>query len=68
QSVAVLDVDHPAPGDAHRSIRAGARSGTSSFVKAAGLILAFAAAASAAVPGSPVREWIVQVVEPQPDV
>ena len=37
-----------------------------SLAKAASLTLFLAAAASAAVPGSPVREWIVRVVEPAP--
>jgi anti-sigma factor RsiW len=68
QSVAVLDVEPPTRTPVTRAVRTGARVGTSSFVKAAGLILALAAAASAAVPGSPVREWIVRVVEPEPAV
>lgn len=65
EAVSLLDVE--VPGVRSGSARAGradrARSGTRSFVRAAGLILAVAAAASAAVPGSPVREWIVSAVE-----
>lgn len=62
-SVAVLDVE-PAFSPTRRS-GSRARRGTSSVVKAAGLILALAAAASAAVPGSPVRAWIESAIEPE---
>lgn len=62
QSVSVLDVAPPASRPASGSLRSRARTGTSSFVKAAGLVLAVAAAASAAVPGSPVRAWVATVV------
>lgn len=64
RSVSVLDVEPPA-GQQDRPHRAGrrARSGTASFVRAAGLILALAAAASAAVPGSPVRAWIASSLD-----
>ena len=67
QSVSVLDVEPPATSPAVvRSLRGRARSGTLSFVKAAGLVLGFAAVASAAVPGSPVRDWIARVAQPAP--
>lgn len=62
QSVSLLDVAPPATRPAGGTLGRRARAGTSSFVKAAGLVLAVAAAASAAVPGSPVREWVAQVV------
>lgn len=65
EAVAALDVAEPrrsAPVLEGRRFRSG------SLVKAAALILLVAAAASAAVPGSPVREWIVDVVEPEPPV
>lgn len=64
RSISVLDVAPPATRPAGGTLRRRARVGTSSFVKAAGLVLAVAAAASAAVPGSPVREWVAQVVAP----
>lgn len=66
QSIALLDVEGVAtdPSPVTRRIRA--RSGTASFVKAAGLVLALAAAASAAVPGSPVRQWVANAIEPAP--
>lgn len=62
QSVSLLDVAPPATRPAGGTLGRRARAGTSSFVKAAGLVLAVAAAASAAVPGSPVRAWVSQVV------
>lgn len=67
EAVSVLDVDAPvrtAPAAATSRTGVGFRGGA--FVKAASLILLLAAAASAAVPGSPVREWIVRAVEPAP--
>ena len=39
--------------------------GSGSLLKAASLTLLLAAAASAAVPGSPVREWIVRAIAPE---
>lgn len=69
RSVALLDVEPPgqgAPRDVERA-HGPARAGTASFVKAAGLVLALAAAASAAVPGSPVRAWIQTAVEAGPE-
>lgn len=66
-AVSVLDVD--APGRMTSVTAAtgpGTRFGAGAFVRAASLILLVAAAASAAVPGSPVREWIVRAVEPAP--
>lgn len=51
----------PVPGKAARPRFSGGP-----FIKAASLILLLAAAASAAVPGSPVREWIVRAIEPAP--
>lgn len=65
EAVSLLDVELPGGRTGSpRAERPGrARSGARSFVRAAGLILAVAAAASAAVPGSPVREWIVSAVE-----
>ena len=71
EAVSLLDVEPPAaareaPRPAKRATaRAGA--GMGSVVKAAGLVLAVAAAASAAVPGSPVRAWIEQAVEREPE-
>ncbi|MGK7312442.1 MAG: anti-sigma factor family protein [Candidatus Longimicrobiales bacterium M2_2A_002] len=65
EAVSVLDVDPPGrAAPATRRAGPGRRGGP--FVKAAILILLVAAAASAAVPGSPVREWIVRAVEPAP--
>jgi hypothetical protein len=63
-AVSVLDVEAPSASAPalHRGLSAGGRA----FVKAAGLILVVSAAASAAVPGSPVREWIVRAVRPEP--
>lgn len=65
QSVSVLDVEPPA-----RTRATGGSSdsspvsmGTASFVRAAALVLVLAAAASAAVPGSPVREWVLRTVD-----
>lgn len=64
EAVALLDVDPvgTAPSRAER----GFRPGGGAFVKAAGLILFLSAAASAAVPGSPVREWIEKTVRSEP--
>lgn len=64
RSISLLDVEPPATRPAGGTLRRRARAGTSSFVKAAGLVLALAAAASAAVPGSPVRDWVESVLEP----
>ena len=68
EAVSVLDVDAPdrvAPAAAAAGTdRPGFRGG--SLIKAASLVLLVAAAASAAVPGSPVREWLVRAVEPAP--
>lgn len=66
EAVAILDTATPArPAP---SIRDGGRwLGGGSLVKAASLTLLLAAAASAAVPGSPVREWIVRTVAPTPE-
>jgi hypothetical protein len=64
QSVSVLDVEPPARSPAAGALGGRTRRSTATFVRAAGLVLALAAAASAAVPGSPVREWIERAVEP----
>lgn len=67
EAVATLDVE-PSVAAPRAVLDASGRPGAvGSFVKAAGLILLLAAAASAAVPGSPVREWIESAVEPEPD-
>lgn len=69
QSVSLLDVAPPSMRPAGGTLRRRAPAGTSSLVKAAGLVLALAAGAAAAVPGSPVREWVSQLVasgEPSP--
>lgn len=67
EAMAELDVAVPeAVAPRARPGRGVARAGTRSFVKAAGLMLFLAAAASAAVPGSPVREWIVSAVGAAP--
>ncbi|MDX1673915.1 MAG: zf-HC2 domain-containing protein [Longimicrobiales bacterium] len=64
EAVSVLDVEAPAA----TAPPAGRRPGVAgSLIKAASLVLLVAAAASAAVPGSPVREWIVRAVEPTPE-
>ena len=60
-----LDVPAPAaapPSGARRRLAFGGRS----LVRAGMLVLLVAAAASASVPGSPVREWIVEAVRPAP--
>jgi anti-sigma factor RsiW len=62
EAVSLLDVDAPGEAAPRRSLGAGG----GAFVKAAGLTLLLAAAASAAVPGSPVREWLVRTVQPEP--
>lgn len=64
RAVAALDVRPPAGGP-RVDLPAGRRA-VGSFVKAAGLVLLLAAAASAAVPGSPIRAWIESAVEPEP--
>lgn len=62
QSVSVLDVEPPAR--EHATTHAGSVGmGTASFVRAAALVLVLAAAASAAVPGSPVRDWVLRTVD-----
>ncbi len=67
KAVAVLDTATPAR--SAPAARAGGRwFGGGSLVKAASLTLLLAAAASAAVvPGSPVRDWIVRTVAPEPE-
>lgn len=67
EAMATLDAAAPP-----RSAAAGEgrhrRFGSGSLVKVAGLILLLTAAASTAVPGSPLRDWIVQAVtEPAED-
>ena len=74
EAVSVLDVDAPsrsAPGSGRGFGRGFGRGsgrglGVGALAKAAGLVLLVSAAASAAVPGSPVREWIVRTVSPEP--
>lgn len=64
EAVSLLDVE-PAgspPAVAGRRLRLGG----AAFVKAASLVLLLSAAASAAVPGSPVREWIERTVRSEP--
>jgi len=64
-ALAELDVEPPLA-SARRALSARARAGASAsrpwwrtgLAKAAGLVLAFAAAGSAAIPGSPVRSWL----------
>lgn len=63
EKVAILDVAAPSVSQAPARGRSGLPGGT--FVKAASLTLLLAAAASAAVPGSPVRQWIDRAVEPE---
>lgn len=67
---AMAAVDVAAPERAAPTARdgGGLGLGAGSLVKAAGLVLLVAAAASAAVPGSPVRQWITGAVEPAPVV
>lgn len=67
EAVAVLDVPVPARTEVGVPARGARRLGAGSLVKAASLILLLAAAASAAVPGSPVREWIARAVDPAPE-
>lgn len=63
-SAALADLDVPTPaGVSPRAVRARARVG-SPLLRAAVMVLLVAAAASATVPGSPVREWIAQAVRP----
>jgi hypothetical protein len=68
QSIALLDVEGAAMATDAAPVarRVRARTGTASFVRAAGLVLALAAAASAAVPGSPVRQWVANAIESAP--
>lgn len=64
EAVSVLDVDAPARS---APVGPGRRFRVSGLVvKAASLTLLLAAAASAAVPGSPVRAWIARTVNPEP--
>jgi hypothetical protein len=70
EAVAVLDVPVPPRTEAGVPTRRARRLGAGSLVKAASLTLLLAAAASAAVPGSPVRagwEWIARTVDPAPE-
>lgn len=66
-SEAVALLDSEASGRSAPSAGGVGRLGGGSLVKAAGLVLFLAAAASAAVPGSPVREWFVQAAGPSAD-
>jgi anti-sigma factor RsiW len=67
EAVATLNAE-PTGAVPRAALAAAGRPGApGSFVKAAGLVLLLAAAASAAVPGSPVREWIESAVEPAPE-
>lgn len=64
-ALSVLDVRAPVAAPPRPlSARRGLAFGSGSLVRAAVLVLVVAAAASATVPGSPVREWIAQVVRP----
>lgn len=74
QSTSILDVAPPPQvGSARagaiggRAARAGTTIRSSTVGKAAVLVIALAAAASAAVPGSPVREWVMRSTTPQED-
>lgn len=67
EAVAELDVEAPArAAPRYRAAWWRGGVGARSMLKAAGLILFLAAAASAAAPGSPVQAWIVSVVRPEP--
>lgn len=66
EALSLLDVTPPAARAPAGAGRSRGRRTAGSLVKAAGLVLGLAAAASAAVPGSPVREWIESMVEPAP--
>ncbi len=59
RAISLIDVES---GPTEGRIAAHATTGASAFVRAAMLVLALAATAAAAVPGSPVREWIVETV------
>jgi TonB family protein len=59
-SIRRVDVEPPAP---VLSTRRTVRLAAGSLVRAAVLVLVVAAAAVAAVPGSPVREWVVRTLE-----
>lgn len=62
-SQALTDIDVPAPADRPvPGLAATARWGMASLARAAVLVLLLAAAASAAVPGSPVRSWVEQAI------
>ncbi|MFO7894597.1 MAG: zf-HC2 domain-containing protein [Longimicrobiales bacterium] len=63
EAVSFLDVE-PA-GSAPAATGRRLSLGGAAFVKAASLVLLVSAAASAAVPGSPVREWIERTVGPE---
>lgn len=62
-ALAALDVPPPATAPRHPLAAPGGL-GLGSVVRAAVLLLVLAAAASASVPGSPVRDWIAQAVRP----
>ena len=64
EAVSVLDREAPSAAAPPARPKTGV---AGSLVKAASLVLLVAAAASAAVPGSPVREWLVRTVEPTPE-
>lgn len=65
EGLAGLDVPAPAAVPPRTSwLHAHLGFGGGSLMRAAVLVLMVAAAASASVPGSPVREWIVQAVRP----
>lgn len=64
EALSLLDTAAPSRAAPVRGRR---RFGGGSLAKAAGLTLLLAAAASAAVPGSPVHEWIVRAVESGPE-
>lgn len=58
-------LDGPAPPAERRSVERPRRTARihTALIRAAGLVLFLAAAAAAAVPGSPLRAWIVQVAD-----
>ena len=64
---ALAQLDVPAPAAAPPAVAPRRLSfGGPSLLRAAVLVLLVAAAASATVPGSPLREWIVEAVRPAP--
>ncbi|MBW3552599.1 MAG: hypothetical protein KY466_03765 [Gemmatimonadetes bacterium] len=65
-AAALTRLDVPAPAAAPPVARRRWGFGGLSLVRAAVLVLVIAAAASATVPGSPVREWLVEAVRPAP--